>query len=137
MAYFKEDLQLNKLTFSELFNHEAKAYNSRTWECYCNRYCNTEDIIQIYVAVPDKYYSYHRFFKTYHIEGFTIFSDFNPFSSCLTNNGFTKVTLSEEGAITEVYTEPFSNGKGDVGRANNEWYNRRLFAKNYTQGVYV
>ena len=106
----KKDLKLKvtELTLEEMLSHPSQEYNPSTWK---------NDVMQMskkynarfYQAPADHIFSYPRFFTKYSIpEGLNFFSPYNPFSSSLTSNGFTRIFIDEEGNV-------FSTGFGETG----------------------
>lgn len=116
-------MRVKKLTKEEILNHSVREYNATEWSKIIDRF-NSYANIQFYIEIESAY-SYDRFFATYTLpEGFSVFTSVS-YSSMLSNNGFVKVQIDEDGTVHKIL---FSNGK-TTGRAENTKANRELFAK--------
>lgn len=126
--------KIKAITLSDMLNRQEQSYNPATWKERVERMTNY-DKLQFYVIEADDVFSYARFFASYVADGIYFFNKFSAFSSSITNNGFCKVTIDNEG---NVYKHLFKDATGKEGYAENCKSNRLSFAKDLTPiGVMV
>lgn len=124
----KTDLRVKKISIDEMLERSEKAYNPSIWNRKVKEYATLEKI-QFYVIEPDRVYSYARFYTSYILDGIYFFSEWNGFSVSLTNNGFCKVRIDEEGYVIKTL---FKDGEGNEGYAENDNRTRKLFSQQLT-----
>jgi hypothetical protein len=125
-------VKVKAITHAEMLNHPAKAYNQSEWEKRVKwRIANPD--VQFYVAERDELYSYDRFYVTYRLpEGLLILSEFSPYSSSLTNNGFKRATIVDG----EIHINGW--GPGNMSGIKNTPDGRKWLVENVcSQGVMV
>ena len=128
------DLKLTKISVEDLLNHPDKEYNITEWENKINR-IKFYPKCQFYFIAPNEVYSYTRFFVSYVAEGIYFFSNFDAYSSILSNNGFCKVSIDENG---QVWKYLFLDKNGKEGYAQNCSINRKMFKNNLApRGIMV
>ena len=127
----KEGLILKKVTLDEMLAHPDKEYNPSVWLEKMSNYPKC----QFYLIPPDDIYSYTRFYVSYIADGIYFFSNFSAYSGTLTNNGFCKVYIAQDG---QVWKHLFRNDKGEEGYADNVEHNRKCFRELLTpRGIMV
>lgn len=122
-------LVVQKISVEDLLKHEDQEYNPAIWKTQVERYA-TFPKIQFYIIPKDgKIFSYNRFYASYVADGIYFFNRFSPFCASITNNGFCKVHIAEDGTVSK---SEFSDGKGKTGYAANTKENRAMFRKDLT-----
>ena len=126
----KTNLKVTKITVEEMLLRPEKAYNPSIWEKRVKDYAAYPKC-QFYVIEKDgtKNYDYARFFCSYIADGLYFFSDFSAFSSGISNNGFCKVSILENGDVIKTL---FKDSTGKEGYAENCPKNRDSFRKTLT-----
>jgi len=119
-------MKLSLLSVDEMLNRPEKGFNPQIWKERINRLKDFEKI-QFYVIESDKVYSYARFYASYIINGLYLFNEVG-YSCSLTNNGFCKVQIDEQG---NLYKDLFVIGD-KTGYAENCETNKNLFKMNLT-----
>ena len=120
------NLKVTKITVEEMLARPEQSYNPPIWESKVLRYAESKDI-QFYVTEKGNGYAYARFWCTYRTrEGLYFFNTFTAFSASLTNHGFCKVFIGEDGVVEKFL---FNNVKGEEGYAENCPANRKIFMK--------
>jgi len=104
----KTNLKVTKISTEDMLNHSDQEYNPKVWKESITRYMGYTKC-QFYFIAPDGIYSYTRFFVSYIADGIYFFSNFSAYSGSLTNNGFCKVHIDENG---EVYKFMFYDHDG-------------------------
>ena len=121
----KANLRVLRISVEEMLVHPAREYNPSVWEHAVRRLAQQKDC-QFYIADRGNVYQYDRFYATYRTdEGLYFFNEFSAYSGCLTNNGFCKVHIDENGIVWKSF---FYDAKGNEGRAANTPENRKKFA---------
>jgi hypothetical protein len=109
------NIKITQLTNEEMLNHSSKEYNQSIWKQSVNRMIKFN--ANFYEAKPDELYSYSRFFTQYKtIEGLYFLSDYNPFSSSITSNGFRKAFIING----EIFTMGFGKERTEAVINNKE-----------------
>ena len=126
----KTNLTVIKISSDEMIDSIDGSYNISIWNKRVNDYLKFKNVQFYYADKVAGVYDYKRFFVSYITpENLFFFNEFNAFSASLTNNGFCKVSIDENG---DVHTELFKSAAGKEGYAENCKENRRLFALTLT-----
>ena len=111
-------------SFEQMINNlDAAAYNPTIWADAVNRVSKYENC-QFHLSPKNDIWQYDRFFVSYTINGINLFKTFDPFCSCLSSNGFTRLFVID-GNI-------FTRGFGDDGskRVTNSKEGRKWLSEN-------
>ena len=129
------NLKLTKLTVQEMLDRPEQAYNPSIWKAWVLRYAKCKQI-QFYVVEKSKEsgYDYARFFCSYIASGIYLFNQFSAFSACLSNAGFCKVQIDENGNVNKFL---FKDSSGKEGYAENCKANRESFKQLTSLGIMV
>ena len=122
------NLKVTKITVEEMLNRPEQDYNPAVWKKQVLNYAKSEKI-QFYVTEKGKGsgYEYSRFWASYITsDGVYLFNSFSAFSGSLTNHGFCRAIIREDGVVEKFL---FKNDKGEEGYAENCPANRKLFMK--------
>jgi hypothetical protein len=120
------NLKVTKITVEEMLNRPEQDYNPAIWKKQVLNYAASKDI-QFYVTEKGNGYDYARFWASYRTsDGLYFFNTFSAFSGSLTNNGFCRVIIREDGTVEKFL---FKNDKGQEGYADNCPANRKLFTR--------
>ncbi len=126
-------IKVTEVSAQDMLNNESEAaYNQTEWKNGVTKMAQLKNI-KFYEGEKNEHYKYARFFVSYTLpEGLNIFTSWNPFSSMLTNNGFTRVIIVDG----EIFTNGFGPNKDKVVINNKE--GRKWLAENICQhGVFV
>ena len=126
-------IKVKEVSAQDMLNNEAEAaYNPTEWKKGVTKMAQLKNI-KFYEGEKNEHYKYSRFFVSYTLpEGLNIFTRWSPFSSMLTNNGFTRVIIVDG----EIFTNGFGPNKDKVLINNKEV--RKWLAENICQhGVFV
>lgn len=112
-------LNVKTATLQEMLDRPEKEYNPAIWNSRI-RVINTFNPT-FYIAEPQGGFNYARFYAVYKTpeEGLKLFNEISPFCTSLTNRGFSKIRIDDNG---NVYRSFFNNEKG---RAANTPLNRK------------
>lgn len=132
-------LRLTKISVQDMLARPEQEYNPTIWkDRVLNLPRNYKDC-QFYVIEPDKEsgYSYARFYVSYlyEAENLHFFREFDAFHSCLSNNGFCKVNIDENGFVHKFLFVDFATGK--EGYAENTKENRKKIGLHVTPNGYM
>jgi hypothetical protein len=120
------NLKVTKITVEEMLARPEQDYNPQIWKRRVLDYAGSKDI-QFYVTEKGNGYEYSRFWASYITsDGVYLFNSFSAFSGSLTNNGFCRAIIREDGVVEKFL---FKNDKGQEGYADNCPANRELFMK--------
>lgn len=125
IAKNNEVLKLETLTADQIRN-ENREYNPTEWDNIINRYLKYKNLT-FYVARPQRGYSYNRYYAVYEIPEGIILLGSVSYSSCLSNNGFCRVTIGPDGTLRKFFLK---DQTGKEGYCVNDKANRRIMAGN-------
>jgi hypothetical protein len=90
----KNAIKAIKFNAESLKNDEGRDYNPKVWVENIDRMSKYTDV-QFFKVKADNVFSYNRYYVTYTLpDGTKMFKSFG-YSSSMTNNGFTRVVISE------------------------------------------
>lgn len=121
----KEVLNVEEIT-EEQIRKDGREYNAREWDKIIDRVSKYEGC-KFYVAKPQRGYDYVRYFAVYKIEEGIIFFNSVSYSACLSNGGFCRINIRENGIVERILLKDIHN---NYGRCGNDKANRVIMAGN-------
>jgi hypothetical protein len=116
-------IKVEKLTTEQMLSHKEQEYNPAIWKQQVRIMIEKHNAV-FYECKPDRIFQYTRFFAEYKIDGLHFLTQWSPFSSSLTDNGFTRAMILDG----EIYTQGF--GASQQQRVSNDKAGRKWLAEN-------
>jgi hypothetical protein len=117
-------IKITKTTPEEMLAHPEQAYNPQTWKNRVNDYLKPPKC-QFYTRLNGTN-SWTEFYVSYVSDGLYFLKEFHAFHSCISNAGFCKVYIMEDGTVGKIM---FKGADGKEGYAENCEANRKSFRK--------
>jgi hypothetical protein len=119
-------MELKKLTHTETLEHSLSEYNITEWRKTVNRFNSyTECKFYEWIDTPNKYAT---IFAVYIADGIRFMTEVS-YSSCLSNTGFTRFVIDDDGNTREI---PFKGEDGKKGRLDNS-KDSRIYMREITE----
>lgn len=100
-------MKLIKVTEEQIRNGECRAYNPENWDNVINRFKQMRNV-QFYLAT-ETHNQYTEYFATYEIADGTIFLNRVEHSTALTDNGFCRIEIQNDGSVVKHLYGPEQN----------------------------